>query len=92
MQKKVLTVDSLKNKIEVPKELLEKVRSDNQIKASILKALKDGPKTIPEIAQATGLSSPTVTWWLMTLRKYGSIIEEEGGMEDYYRYKLKGGK
>jgi predicted transcriptional regulator len=89
-ERKTLTVDILKKKVVVKKELLDKVREDNKIKNAILNAMKDGPKTIPEISRLTGLPTPMVTWWLMTLRKYGAVVEVgEVGEDFYYKYKLK---
>jgi len=88
--RKTLTVDLLKKNVVVKKDLLDKVREDNKKKTAILNAMKDGPKTIPEISKLTGLPAPVVTWWLMTLRKYGAVIEVgEVGGDFFYKYKLK---
>jgi len=87
---KTLTVDLMKKKVVVKKDLLEKVKEDNKKKNAILNALKDGPKTIPEISKLTGLQTSVVTWWLMTLRKYGAVVEVgEVGDDFFYKYKLK---
>ncbi|MEL9915017.1 MAG: winged helix-turn-helix domain-containing protein [Candidatus Micrarchaeia archaeon] len=91
--KKTLTVEWLKKNRTVPKEILEKIKEDNKIKAMILNAMKDGPKTIPEISKITGLAASTVTWWLMTLRKYGMVIETgEIESDSFYKYKIKEAK
>jgi predicted transcriptional regulator len=88
--RKTLTVDLLKKNVVVKKDLLDKVREDNKKKTAILNAMKDGQKTIPEISKLTGLPAPVVTWWLMTLRKYGAVIEVgEVGGDFFYKYKLK---
>lgn len=88
--------------IKKKKEAMKKLRSHRKewvAKASkmikeqkkLLKAIKgyleNQPATVPEIADATGLSSDTVLWYLATLKKYGDIIEGEkdGG---YFRYVL----
>jgi predicted transcriptional regulator len=91
-ERKTLTVDILKKKVVVKKELLDKVKEDTKIRTAILNAMKDGPKTIPEISKLTGLPTPLVTWWVMSLRKYGAVVEEGEPSEDYYKYKLKEGK
>ena len=70
----------------VSKELLEKVKEDNHKKNDILSALKGEAKTIPEIVAITGLPEAEVTWWLMTLRRYGSVVET-GEIVDYSYYK-----
>ncbi len=90
--KKNLTVDLLKKNKTVPKELLDKIKEDNKIKSAILNSMKEGPKTIPEISKTTGLPLPTVMWWVMTLRKYGSIVETGEIDSDFYKYKIKEGK
>lgn len=84
------------------KEAMKKLRSDRKkwiTQAStmvkeqkkILKAIKghlaDQPATVPEISEATGVSSDSVLWYLATLKKYGNITEGEkdGG---FFRYVL----
>lgn len=56
---------------------------------AISAALKDGPHTIPEIAQASNLPSEKIVWHLMAMKKYGRIAEA-GRQGDYFRYALKG--
>jgi predicted transcriptional regulator len=51
-------------------------------------ALQGGPRTVPEIAQATGLPSPTVMWYVMAMKRYGQVAEgAQAG--DYMQYALK---
>ena len=70
---------------EVPEELRARVREHNKIKAAIRKALADGPKTPPQIAEAAGYPVRQVFWHLMSMRKYGQVHEEgeEGGYRLY---------
>jgi len=87
--RKKLTYEVMKETKEVPQKLLDKLKEDNKIKGAITTALRSGPKTIPEIAKETGYPKHKVVWWLMTLRKYGSVIElEEVGEDGYYKYRL----
>jgi len=73
----------------VPPELTARLREYNKIKAAIRKALADGPKTPPQIAEAAGLPVAQVFWPLMSLRKYGKV--HEAGQEGSYRlYALSG--
>ena len=54
------------------------------------KSLKEEGKTIPQIAEATELSSPETTYYLMTLLKFGDVeVEGIDDMDEYYIYKLK---
>lgn len=67
----------------VPEPLRKRIAEHNRIKAAIRKALADGPKTPPQIAQATGLASAQVFWHLMSMRKYGQV--QEVGQDGSYR-------
>ena len=54
---------------------------------AIKEQLRDEPRTVPEIAEATGLAPAKVLWFIATLKKYGEILEgdKDGG---YFRYYL----
>ena len=68
-------------------ELLGRVKDQSKRKAAIRKALKDGPMTVPALAEATGFAAADVLWSVTAMRKYGLAIEE--GVEgDYPRYAL----
>jgi DNA-binding transcriptional ArsR family regulator len=72
----------------VPQKPLGISREHSKFKKKINTALKEGPKTVPELAQATGLPSKEVLWHLMSLKKYGKVTEgEEQG--NYVEYALK---
>ena len=68
-------------------ELLDYVKATNKRKAAVKKALKDGPKTVPEVSEATGFDPKDVLWTLTAMRKYGQA-EEDGVDGDYPRYSL----
>jgi len=86
--KKELTVKKLREKGVKPKpEVIEMSKEQRRIIKKIKECLKAGPKTIPEIASETGLPSGVVTWYVMTLFKYGEIIPEEE-VNGYYKYRL----
>ena len=56
----------------------------------IAAALRDGPKTIPALAEALGAPAHEVVCWVMAMRRYGQV--EEKGRPDgdgYYSYELK---
>jgi DNA-binding transcriptional ArsR family regulator len=50
-----------------------------QTRARILEALKDGPKTAGEIAEATGVPRGTASTTLSKLAKTGEVIKAERG-------------
>lgn len=83
------TIDVIKSKRKVPDDLKAMVKEYNRIKKAIISALKEGSKTIPQVAKETGLLPEVVTYHLMTLRKYGDIEADEiDDMDEYYYYKL----
>lgn len=49
--------------------------------------LKQGAKTVPAIAAATGASTAETLWYVAALKKYGEIkeAEKDGG---YFNYEL----
>jgi hypothetical protein len=53
--------------------LLEESKEQIKIQRIILAALDNGPKTVPELFQATGLDARKVLWYVTALRKYGKI-------------------
>ncbi|MEM3557022.1 MAG: hypothetical protein QW839_03900, partial [Conexivisphaerales archaeon] len=57
-----------------------------ELSAKINTALKSGAKTIPELADATGLDPATVFWYVMTYYKKGLISAVEKNDDGYYRY------
>ena len=71
-----------------PKELLQRNREQTQTRKQIATTLKDGPKTVPEIAAATGLASHRLFWCLMGMRKYGQVVEGQE-RDGYFEYALK---
>lgn len=63
--------------------LKEQVKTVNAITA----VLKNGPQTVPAVAEATGLPTETVFWYLMSMKKYGKVAEgDQDG--DYFQYRL----
>ncbi len=88
--KKIKTIDIIKEKRSVSAEVKQKLKEYNQIKKLILKSLEPEAKTIPQIAAEIELPLDVVTYYLMTLRKYGSIETGEiDDMDEYFYYKLK---
>jgi predicted Rossmann fold nucleotide-binding protein DprA/Smf involved in DNA uptake len=74
------------------RDLGEVLRDGMALEPRVLDALKDGPKTIPEIAEALHCPPREVTLWVMAARRYGRISELPKGIsDDYYRYQLKEG-
>lgn len=84
------TIDIIKKKRTVSEAVKENMKAFNKIKKQILKALETEEKTIPQIAQETGIPFDVVTYHLMTLQKYGDIEAGEiDDMDEFFFYKLK---
>jgi predicted Rossmann fold nucleotide-binding protein DprA/Smf involved in DNA uptake len=75
----------------VAKELRDYVAAQNKAQQAILKALKEGPKSVPELAAATGLTAQKALWHLTGLRKYGKVADIPG-RGDYPKYEAKNGE
>jgi predicted Rossmann fold nucleotide-binding protein DprA/Smf involved in DNA uptake len=68
----------------------ETMRDEMLLKEKVVSLLRDGPKTIPEIAAAVGAPEPDVVLWVMALRRYGAVEElPKPKSEDYYRYRAR---
>ncbi|MCF8228402.1 MAG: hypothetical protein K9G58_12410 [Bacteroidales bacterium] len=83
------TIDKIKEKHQVSEELKNRVKNDGKINRSILNCLKEKEKTIPVISTELNMDPSLVTYYLMTLMKYGKITAgEPDEMDEYYYYKL----
>ncbi len=63
------------------KELKEYFNEQQKIYKALRAALKNGPRTVPQLAKECSLPSPIVMWHLMALRRYGQVLDgpEENG-------------
>jgi hypothetical protein len=69
------------------RDVREIVRDEHIMRRPILKALEDGPLTVPAIAEAVGKPAHEVVFWVMGLRKYGWIAETKETDDDgFYLY------
>lgn len=84
------TIDVIKQKRSVSAEQKQRLKECNQVKKLVFKSLESEAKTIPQIAAETELPLDVVTFFVMTLRKYGNIEAGEiDDMDEYFFYKLK---
>ena len=73
----------------VVRDTREVVREEMVMREKIVKVIMEGPKTIPEIAEALGCPTYETMYWVMGMRRYNYIAEtEEAAEEGYYRYAL----
>lgn len=66
-----------------------KVKGHNKALRAIREQLKETPRTVPEIAQGTGLPSSEVMWYVASMKKFGEILEADQD-DCYFRYQLAG--
>jgi predicted transcriptional regulator len=62
------------------------LKEQKRIQQEICKVICENPKTVPEIAEATGMPSHEVLWYLASFKKYG-IVVEDGMCGDYPLYR-----
>ena len=68
------------------KRAQELLKEQKQMQQSLCAFFREKPRTIPEAAQATGLPSDKVLWFVAAMKKYG-IVEEAGMCGDYPLYR-----
>jgi len=66
-------------------------RMETGMRERILGALREGPKTVPEIAEALGIEKREAMWWVMGCWRYGYLAPEEKATDEgYFRYSAVG--
>ena len=76
--------ESRKKTVESARERMKETRA---FRKKLSEALTEGPKTVPELTQATGIPSQLVLWHLTSMKKYGKVGEgDQSG--DYFQYVL----
>jgi len=59
-------------------ERAAKLRQEQQkLHKAMLAEMENGPKTVPELAQALGRETREVFWHLMALKKYNMVVEDK---------------
>jgi hypothetical protein len=65
------------------------VHDEMIMKDRIAKILKDGPQTIPGLAEALGYPSHEVAIWLFAMRRYGDVeVVGKPDVDGYFKYAL----
>jgi predicted transcriptional regulator len=63
------------------------LKEKKMIRRQICQAMQNAPKTVPEVAEATGLPADQVLWHLTAMKKYDLAVET-GMCGQYYLYQL----
>jgi predicted Rossmann fold nucleotide-binding protein DprA/Smf involved in DNA uptake len=61
------------------------LKEQKHMQQQLCDLMRNEPKTIPQLAEASGLPSDKVLWFVAALRKYG-IVVENGMSGDYPLY------
>lgn len=65
------------------------LKEQQAVRKTLSRVLQGEPRSIPDIAAATGIPPQDVLWHITAMKKYGDVIED--GMDDdfaYYLYRL----
>jgi predicted transcriptional regulator len=63
------------------------LKAQNETRKALRNVLKDAARTIPEMAEATGLPAHEILWHVTAMKKY-DLVKEEGLSGAYYLYGL----
>ena len=73
----------------IRRDIQDIVHDEMIMKDRIAKILKDGPRTIPELAGALGYPSHEVAIWLFAMRRYGEVeVVGRPDVNGYFKYEL----
>jgi DNA-binding IclR family transcriptional regulator len=61
------------------------LKEQKGIRREICQSMRAEPKSVPEIAETTGIPSSQVLWHVTAMKKYGLVIES-GMCGEYYLY------
>jgi predicted Rossmann fold nucleotide-binding protein DprA/Smf involved in DNA uptake len=61
------------------------LKEQKDIRRQICQVMRDTPKTVPDIAAASGLPADQVLWHIIAMKKYDRVIET-GMCGEYYLY------
>ena len=64
-----------------------RLKEQKAIRRQVCQAMRDGPKTVPEVAETTGIPAGQVLWHLIAMKKY-ELAVETGMCGEYYLYQL----
>jgi len=73
-----------KDTVERTQALLKEQKATRR---SICQVMRGTPKTVPEVAEATGLPAHDVLWHIIAMKKYDQVVEADMCGE-YYLYQV----
>ncbi len=68
-------------------------RMELGMKRKVLEALRGGAETIPDVADALGITTHEAMWWMMGFVRYGyATVSERANADGFFIYRAAGGK
>lgn len=66
-------------------------RRELGMRRRVLECLRDGPKTVPEVAAALHVTAHEAMWWVMGFVRYGFLSPSARANEEgYFTYEIVG--
>ena len=62
------------------------LKEQQGLRKTLRRAMHGEPKTVPQLAEATGIPAHEVLWHVAAMKKYGDVAE--AGMDEDYEYYL----
>ena len=62
-------------------------KEQKAIRRQICQAMRDAPKTVPEVAETAGIPADQVLWHITAMKKYDLAVET-GMCGEYYLYQV----
>jgi hypothetical protein len=87
-QRTQMLLEMRKKHEEQVKHAQELLKAQLAARKTLHEALKSGPLAVPQLAQATGMSTHEVLWHMAAMKKYGTV--EEMGVDENDEYYLYG--
>jgi len=71
------------------KQTQELLKTRQSVRKALERAMQDAPRSVPHLAEQTGIPAHEILWHIAAMKKYG-MVEETGTDEsgDYYVYGL----
>ncbi len=70
------------------KQAQDRLKEQQSIRKTLQRTLQGAPRSVPQLATATGIAAHAVLWHIAAMKKYGLV--EEAGMDDAGEYYLYG--
>ena len=88
-EKKELTSKTLRKRLEKKQSAgFELLKTNRKIRKVLTEQLSKKSLTLPQLISETKLAGPEVVWHIMSMKKYGFVVEDEVA-GSYVSYKLK---